>query len=135
LEIRPEGIGLFFPLARSRSASTRSFKIYVPAVTSREARGRGMVCHIMVKGPDPADIAFMTPGRQKSPVIVARQYKSANFLRDWKRTSWDLAKEICILLRIFCFRFCMTDAIYSGSIGCPLFWLEYRFGVTITGNS
>jgi hypothetical protein len=38
-----DGKGLFLPLARSRSKSIKSFKMYVPAVTSKEASGRSKV--------------------------------------------------------------------------------------------
>jgi hypothetical protein len=73
-ETSPEGMGLFLPLALSRSASTRSFRIYVPAVTSREAMGSGRVIRTMVSRSGLADDnSPRTPGKQNSPVTVARQ--------------------------------------------------------------
>ena len=72
-ETNSEGMGLFLPLALSRSASTRSFRIYVPTVTSRVASGSGRVIRkIFNRSGFGDDIAPKTPGKQNSPVTVAR---------------------------------------------------------------
>jgi hypothetical protein len=74
LETRPEGIGLFFPLALSSSASARSFRMYVPAVMSSEAKGRARVLPTTAKDSGPDDNnALNAPGKEKNPVTVARQ--------------------------------------------------------------
>ncbi|MEP0825267.1 MAG: hypothetical protein HRF40_07265 [Nitrososphaera sp.] len=57
--------------------------MYVPAVTSKEANGNGNDMRIIPMRSDSGeDNAPSTPGTQKRPVKVARQYRNANFLRD-----------------------------------------------------
>src|SRR5207249_6114735 len=64
-ETNPEGMGLFLPLALSRSASTRSLRIYVPTVMSKVAIGSGRVRRKIFKrsGFDD-DNPPKTPGKQ-----------------------------------------------------------------------
>lgn len=42
-ETKPEGMGLFFELTLSISASTRSFKTYIPTAIIRVMKGSGAV--------------------------------------------------------------------------------------------
>src|SRR5579884_927416 len=82
----PDGIGLFLPLALSRSESIRSFKIYIPVDISSVIIGRTSVW--MAENTAVWWLmASSTPGRQSMPVTVASEYIIPHFLRDWKRIS------------------------------------------------
>jgi hypothetical protein len=72
-ETRPEGMGLFFKLDLSRSASTRSFRMNMPTVIINVMKGAGMIrcissC-ISVSEPH----TFRMPGIQNRPAAVATE--------------------------------------------------------------
>ena len=72
-ETKPEGMGLFFELALSRSESTRSFKINIPTVIINVMKGSGIVLWnsscISVSEP----ITLRIPGMQNRPAAVATE--------------------------------------------------------------
>jgi hypothetical protein len=72
-ETRPEGIGLFFKLVLSRSASTRSFRMYMPTAIINVMKGAGMILWISswISVSEPP--TFRRPGMQNRPAIVATE--------------------------------------------------------------
>jgi hypothetical protein len=92
-ETLPDGIGLFFPLALSRSASIRSFSMYMPVATNREIMGAGMILCNSNDVPDSAASMPRTPGIANSPATVASEYSTPHFQRDLNRIACDFRSE------------------------------------------
>jgi len=72
-DTKPEGIGLFFPLALSRSESTRSFNTNMPTVIRKEITGNGNIFWTVDRTLASVDIMPNIPGIKKSPVTVAKE--------------------------------------------------------------
>src|SRR5215207_1146019 len=72
-ETTPEGMGLFFELALSRSASTRSFKINMPTVIISVMKGSGIVLWISSWISVSEPITLRMPGMQNRPAAVATE--------------------------------------------------------------
>ncbi len=72
-ETRPEGIGLFFKLVLSTSASTRSFRMYMPTAIINVMKGAATILWISSWIPVSELIKFRMPGMQNRPAVVATE--------------------------------------------------------------
>jgi hypothetical protein len=70
LETNPEGMGLFFELALSRSASTRSFNINMPTVIINVIKGSGIVLWISSCTSASELVTLKTPKMQNRPAAA-----------------------------------------------------------------
>jgi hypothetical protein len=72
-ETRPEGMGLFFKLVLSTSASTRSFRMYMPTAIINVMKGAGIILWISIWICVSESITFRMPGMQNRPAVVATE--------------------------------------------------------------
>jgi hypothetical protein len=72
-ETRPEGMGLFFKLVLSISASIRSFRMYIPTAIINVMKGAATILWISSWVPVSELIKFRMPGMQNRPAIVATE--------------------------------------------------------------
>jgi hypothetical protein len=72
-ETRPEGMGLFFKLDLSRSASTRSFRMNMPTVIINVMKGAGMIRCISSCISVSESHTLTMPGIQNRPAAVATE--------------------------------------------------------------
>jgi hypothetical protein len=72
-ETMPAGMGLFFKLTLSRSASTRSFRMNMPTVIINVMKGAGIILWISSWMSVSEPIIFNIPGMQNTPAAVATE--------------------------------------------------------------
>jgi hypothetical protein len=72
LDTRPFGIGLSFPFALSRLASTKSLKTYMPTIMKKEPSGKVTILNtVSTKPVDEYTLPRKVPGMQNKPANVA----------------------------------------------------------------
>jgi hypothetical protein len=86
-ETSPQEIGRFFALALSRSASIRSFSMYIPIAIRKEMIGSGRLCCTVENNPICDAIAFRVVWTINNPVTVAKEYSIPHFLRELNNIS------------------------------------------------
>jgi hypothetical protein len=72
-ETRPEGMGLFFKLVLSRSASTRSFRMNMLTVIINVMKGAGIILWNSSWISVSESTTFRMPGIQNRPAVVATE--------------------------------------------------------------